>query len=91
VLVSSRPHPELSDDIPAGHPLRGARPVSVVPFSGAQELAVLARQEIDDLLRRDDGFPHEDAPPWRALALSRDNEDRRLEARPTPPAGSQAA
>ena len=54
VLVSSRPHPELPADIPAGHPLRHARPVLVEPFSGAQELAVLARQEIDDLLRRDD-------------------------------------
>ena len=54
VLVSSRPHPELPADIPAGHPLRRARPVPVQPFSGARELAVLARQEIDDLLRRDD-------------------------------------
>ena len=53
VLVSSRPHPELPPDIPAGHPLRHVRPVAVEPFSGARELAVLARQEIDDLLRRD--------------------------------------
>jgi hypothetical protein len=54
VLVSSRPHPELPGDIPAGHPLRQARAVPVRPFSGARELEVLARQEIDDLLRRDD-------------------------------------
>ena len=54
VLVSSRPHPELPADIPAGHPLRHARPMPVEPFSGARELAVLARQEIDDLLGRDD-------------------------------------
>jgi hypothetical protein len=54
VLVSSRLHPELPIDTPVGHPLRRARPVSVKPFSGAQELAVLARQEISDLLRRDD-------------------------------------
>jgi WD40 repeat protein len=54
VLVSSRPNPKLPSDVPAGHPLRQARPVPVRPFSGAQELAVLARQEIDDLLGRDD-------------------------------------
>ena len=54
VLVSSRPHPELPADIPAGHPLWRTPPVPVLPFSGAQELAVLARQEIDDLLHRND-------------------------------------
>ena len=54
VLVSSRPHPELPADVPAGHPLTDAQPTPVQPFAGAQELAVLARQEIDDLLRRDD-------------------------------------
>jgi len=54
VLVSSRPHPELPSDIPVGHPLRRVQPIPVKPFSGAQELAVLARQELDDLLRRDD-------------------------------------
>ena len=53
VLVSSRPHPELPADVPAGHPLGHTRPVLLKPFAGAQELAVLARQEIDDLLRRD--------------------------------------
>ncbi len=56
VLVSSRPYPELPADIPVGHPLRHALPVPVEPFSAAQELAVLARQEIDDLLREDDGL-----------------------------------
>jgi hypothetical protein len=54
VLVSTRPYPELPADIPVGHPLRQTRAVPVQPFSGAQELAVLAWQEIDDLLRRDD-------------------------------------
>ncbi len=54
VLVSSRPYPELPVDVPAGHPLRQVRPVLVKPYSGAQERAVLARQELDDLLRRDD-------------------------------------
>jgi WD40 repeat protein len=54
VLVSSRPHPEPPTDIPVGHPLRDSRPVLVQPFAGAQELAVLAQQEINDLLRRDD-------------------------------------
>jgi WD40 repeat protein len=54
VLVSSRPHPELPADIAVGHPLRSVRPVLVQTFAGARELEVLARQEIDDLLRRDD-------------------------------------
>jgi WD40 repeat protein len=54
VLVSSRPHPGLPADVPAGHPLHRARPVPVTPFPGARELAVLARQEIADLLRHDD-------------------------------------
>ena len=57
VLVTSRPHPELPEDIPAGHMLRKLRPVPLRPFSGAREQAVLARQEIDDLLtRHDDGL-----------------------------------
>ena len=54
VLVSSRPHPELPADVPVGHPLRHVQTVPMQPFPGSQELAVLARQEIDDLLRRDD-------------------------------------
>ena len=54
VLVSSRPHPELPADLPPGHPLVHTQPVQVQPFAGGRELAALARQEIDDLLRRDD-------------------------------------
>ena len=54
VLVSSRPYPELPGDLPAGHPLGSAQPVAVEPFAGAEELAALARQEIDDLKRRDE-------------------------------------
>ena len=47
-------YPELPADLPPGHPLAQGRPVQVEPFAGAPELAALARQEIDDLLRRDD-------------------------------------
>jgi WD40 repeat protein len=54
VLVSSRLHYQLPTDLPPGHPLNTTRPRVVAPFAGAPELAVLARQEIDDLLRRDD-------------------------------------
>jgi WD40 repeat protein len=54
VLVSSRPHPQLPGDVPAGHPLRAAPRVTLEPFEGAAELAVLARQELEDLVRRDD-------------------------------------
>jgi WD40 repeat protein len=51
VLVSSRPFPELPADVPAGHPLRVITPVELAPFTGAAELATLARQEIDQLTR----------------------------------------
>ena len=54
VLVSSRPYSELPTDLPPGHPLVHTQPVQVEPFAGGRELAALARQEIDDLLRRDD-------------------------------------
>ena len=52
VLVSSRPYPELPADLPPGHPLARTQPVQLVPFEGGQELAELARQEIDGLVRR---------------------------------------
>jgi hypothetical protein len=54
VLVSSRLRYQLPPDVPPGHPLMRTRPHMLAPFAGARELAVLARQEIDDLLRRDD-------------------------------------
>ena len=54
VLVASRPYPELPHDVPNGHPLRATKPVELDPFRRAQELAALARQEIDDLTRGDD-------------------------------------
>ena len=53
VLVTSRPHPDLPDDVPDGHPLR-VTPVQLDPFKGAQELADLAKKEIDDLTHGDD-------------------------------------
>ena len=54
VLVSSRSHPELPVDVPVGHPLRLTKPALLHPFPGARNLALLAQQEVDDLLRRDD-------------------------------------
>jgi WD40 repeat protein len=53
VLVSSRPHPELPDDVLDGHPLE-VPPVLLSPFKGARELIGLARKEINDLARGDD-------------------------------------
>lgn len=50
VLVASRPHPELPSDLPSGHPLGRTPAAEVEPFAGAQELARLARQEIDELM-----------------------------------------
>jgi len=55
VLVSSRLNFQLPWDLPARHPLAQVAPVEVKPFMSAPELAALARQEIDDLLQRDDG------------------------------------
>ena len=37
-----------------GTPLAFTDPQEIAPFAGATDLAALARQEIDDLLRRDD-------------------------------------
>ena len=54
VLVSSRPFPELPSDVPLGHPLLSTLQTELEPFEGAAELAALARQEIDELKRRDD-------------------------------------
>ena len=54
ILISSRPYAELPADLPVGHPLLAAAPVTMRPYAGAQELSALARQEIDDLMRRDD-------------------------------------
>jgi WD40 repeat protein len=53
VLVSSRPHSELPDDV-LDHPLRETSRVELEPFVGAAELAELARREIDSLMRSDD-------------------------------------
>jgi WD40 repeat protein len=53
VLVTSRPHPDLPNDVPDGHPLR-VRPVPLDPFKGAQELAKLANKEIFNLTHGDD-------------------------------------
>ena len=53
VLISSRFGYQLPADVPPGHPLAFTDPEEVAPFAGAMDLAALARQEIDDLLRRD--------------------------------------
>jgi hypothetical protein len=53
VLVTSRPHPDLPDDVSDGHPLR-MTPVQLEPFIGAQVLAGLAKKEINDLTQGDD-------------------------------------
>ena len=54
VVVSSRTDWELPGDMPPRHPLAGVLPEVLQPFGDAEEQAALARQEIDDLLRRDD-------------------------------------
>lgn len=54
VLVSSRPYPQLPADAD-GHPLLLIPKTCITEFEGAAELAALARQEIVDLKRGDDG------------------------------------
>ncbi|MFJ2081313.1 hypothetical protein ACIOBK_02095 [Micromonospora chokoriensis] len=50
VIVASRPAPQLPDDVPTDHPLRRCRvqDLSVSPY--AAEIAIRAKQELDDLL-----------------------------------------
>jgi WD40 repeat protein len=52
VLVTSRPY--LDPEVPAGHQLRAVSPVSLDASPYATHLAVLARQEIQNLLRGED-------------------------------------
>jgi WD40 repeat protein len=54
VLVASRPHPELPNDVTSGHPLTTTDVVVLQSFQGARELADRARQEIDNLTDRHD-------------------------------------
>jgi WD40 repeat protein len=56
VLVSSRLQWEVPSDMPPGHLLVDTQPVELEPFTGAHQLSELARQEIDDLTRREDGL-----------------------------------
>jgi hypothetical protein len=51
VLAASRPYPELPGDVEDGAPLKStATRVDLTPFEGAEKLAGLARQEIDNLI-----------------------------------------
>ena len=54
VLVSHRPYPELPGDLPPRHLLAETQPVQLEAFELGREREVLARHEIDDLLRRDE-------------------------------------
>jgi WD40 repeat protein len=53
VLVSSRPHPGLPDDVDAQHPLRVTEPVELTASPDAAELRVEAEREIAALLDPD--------------------------------------
>jgi len=54
VLVTSRLRPDLPEDMPDRHPLTRATPVRLDPFTGAGELAGLAKAEIWNLTHADD-------------------------------------
>jgi WD40 repeat protein len=54
VLVTSRPYPELPDDLWPGHPLQTTPPTELPPFPAAAHLAQLAQREIKSMLRGSD-------------------------------------
>jgi hypothetical protein len=54
VLVTSRLHPDLPDDVSDGHPLKRVTPMQLDPFTGAQDLAGLAKMEIYNLTHGED-------------------------------------
>lgn len=51
VLVTSRHHPGLPDDVPGDHPLRSCRIRPLKPSAYAQDLELRARAELNDLVR----------------------------------------
>ncbi|QOV38411.1 trypsin-like peptidase domain-containing protein [Streptomyces ferrugineus] len=51
VLVTSRHHPGLPDDVPGDHPLRTCRIRHLEPSAYAQDLGFRARAELQDLIR----------------------------------------
>jgi hypothetical protein len=51
VLVASRPHPELPDDVPGDHPLRTVAPVELSRSSHAAYVGQLAKTELSRALR----------------------------------------
>ncbi|MDQ2759169.1 MAG: trypsin-like peptidase domain-containing protein [Actinomycetota bacterium] len=89
VLVSSRPYPELPSDVPVGHPLLSTPQTRLEPFPGAAELAALARQEIDELKRREDGLATDVLAVFTAAAgplAVRDLATLSTDVRPVTPA-----
>lgn len=50
VLVASRPHPPLPDDVPTDHPLRTVTPRPLSRSRYAGQLALVARNEVTQLL-----------------------------------------
>jgi hypothetical protein len=53
IIVTSRPDPGLPDDVPSGHPLRTCLPRDLPVSWVAEDLALLAKQELRDLLSAD--------------------------------------
>jgi tetratricopeptide (TPR) repeat protein len=52
-IITSRPDPGLPDDLPNGHPLRSCKPHLLTTSQVAENLAMLAKQELRDLLAGD--------------------------------------
>ena len=50
VLVASRPHPPVPDDVPSDHPLRNVQPPPLASSSYAHDLELRAKHELQELL-----------------------------------------
>ena len=50
VLVASRPHPPIPDDVPGDHPLRNVRPRPLAQSPYARDLELQAKHELQELL-----------------------------------------
>ena len=50
VVVASRPHPPLPDDVPGDHPLRNVRPRPLARSPYARDLELQAKHELQELL-----------------------------------------
>ena len=69
VLVASRPHPEVPDDVDEHHPLHTITTVSLAGSPYAAELMISAQKEIKLLLRMEQSQTPGNSLPFKVLGL----------------------